>query len=266
MSRHLTRWAGRARVGLRGACTLALGMLALTGLPFDVAFSSDTLGAVEVEVGAVWVGRADVRIPGDDGTRFSLRDDLDSDESAYIRTRLSWHPGERHTVLLTLAPLEVTASGPLPRDIRFADTEFSAGSPAKATYRFNNYRLTYRYLLHTTDRFTLELGGTLFVRDAKVTLETPGRRDSDSDVGLVPLLHIRMAYAWTPQWVTVLDGDALAAPQGRAIDVLAALAYQWNEQTQISVGYRLVEGGADNDSVYTFALFHHLAAAARWRF
>ena len=49
-------------------------------------------------------------------------------------------------------------------------------------------------------------------------------------------------------------GDALAAPQGRAEDVLAALTYGKSDKFRIKIGYRILEGGADNDEVYTFSL------------
>ena len=32
------------------------------------------------------------------------------------------------------------------------------------------------------------------------------------------------------------------------------------------LGYRLVEGGADNDEVYSFAAFHSAVAGFSWRF
>ncbi len=227
---------------------------------------AQSLGEVELESGYVWVGRADVRIPGDEGTRVSLTSDLDADETAYVRGRLTWHPAPRHAILLTLSPLQAEATGELPRDTRFVDTDFPAGEHVKATYRFNNYRLTYRYQVWNTERFRAHLGGTLFVRDAKVSLASATLRDSDSDLGLVPLVHFRLAFHLHPRMALVMDGDALAAPQGRAIDVLCALQYEVRDALNIGLGYRILEGGADNDNVYTFALFHHAAATLTWRF
>ncbi len=33
-----------------------------------------------------------------------------------------------------------------------------------------------------------------------------------------------------------------------------------------SIGYRVVKGGADNDKVYTFALFHYAVVGLSYRF
>ena len=44
--------------------------------------------------------------------------------------------------------------------------------------------------------------------------------------------------------------------QGRAIDVGLLTRYRINRHWDVSLGYRTIEGGADNDSVYNFAWFH----------
>lgn len=56
----------------------------------------------------------------------------------------------------------------------------------------------------------------------------------------------------------LLEADALAAPQGRAEDVLLAVQYQVVERVGVRVGYRLLEGGADNDEVFNFALINYI--------
>ena len=58
----------------------------------------------------------------------------------------------------------------------------------------------------------------------------------------------------------LLEGDALAAPQGRAEDVLVAATYRLSDHFKIKAGYRILEGGADNDEVYSFALFNYALA------
>ncbi|MCC5850352.1 MAG: hypothetical protein JJU29_19880 [Verrucomicrobia bacterium] len=221
---------------------------------------------VELEGGRVWTGRADVRIPNDEGTRFSFVDDLDADAANYHRIRIGGTLGERHRVFFTWAPLEVEAAGSFDRDTRFADTLFPADSPVKGTYGFDNYRLTYRYRLRDRGRFRTELGGTLFVRDAEITLRSGSLTDSDDDFGFVPLLSGRLEADLAPGWMLVADGDALVGPQGRAIDILLGLEASPRDHLRIGLGYRILEGGADVDQVYTFALFHHLAFTLNWRF
>lgn len=221
---------------------------------------------VEAEAGRVWTGRADVRIPSGDGTRFSFVDDLDAEAANYHRIRIGGTLGDRHSVFFTWAPLEVEARGSFDRDTRFADTVFPAGNPVTGTYGFDNYRLTYRYRLRDRGRFRTEVGGTLFVRDAKITLRSGSLTDSDDDLGFVPLLSGRMEADLAPGWMLVADGDALVGPQGRAVDILFGLEAAPRENLRFGLGYRILEGGADVDQVYTFAMFHHLALTVRWTF
>ena len=64
----------------------------------------------------------------------------------------------------------------------------------------------------------------------------------------------------------MLEGDALAAPQGRAEDVFAGILVHAGTRWSMKAGYRFLEGGADNDEVYTFAHVHYLAAGVVIRF
>jgi hypothetical protein len=72
----------------------------------------------------------------------------------------------------------------------------------------------------------------------------------------LPLLSFRVAWRFASPLALVVDGEALAAPQGRAEDVLVAL--ELRDGVAARAGYRIIEGGADNATVYNFALVHHL--------
>jgi NAD(P)-dependent dehydrogenase (short-subunit alcohol dehydrogenase family) len=42
--------------------------------------------------------------------------------------------------------------------------------------------------------------------------------------------------------------------------------WRLSDRVELDLGYRLLEGGADNDEVYTFAFFHYAVAGVRVRF
>ena len=233
-------------------------LLLICCLVFTSAMGAASWG-VEFEGGLLSAGRADVRIPGDAGTRFSLVEDLEASDTAYWRMRLNWRSAPRHNWIASYVPIEVSSSGRFARDTTYVDTVFPADTDVDATYRFDNYRLTYRYLWLERERWQIEIGATLFVRDAKVTLRSATQQDSDADLGVVPLASFAARWQVTPQMSLLVDGDALAAPQGRALDVFGGMHYQPRDNLSFGAGYRMLEGGADNDDVYTFALFHHAA-------
>lgn len=217
---------------------------------------------VELETGAVFSGRNEVRIPGDSGTQFSLVDDLHTDPSLYGRARVGWDFG-RHRVALLAAPVRLDAEGTVDRPIDFRGVIFPAGTSLRARYQFDTYRLSYRFLIVDDPRFQWGLGATALLRDAEIRLEDLARSASKTDVGVVPLLRIELRYRLDDLVALVLDAEGLASPQGRAFDVLTAVEFPAFGSLTPYVGYRFIEGGADNDEVYNFAWLHFAALGVR---
>ena len=228
--------------------------------------SADAQDVLDLEAAYVIPGYNDVAVPGDTGTRFSLTDDLDADETAAFRVRYSHVFAERHWVALLVAPLTTKSQGTLAGDTDFNGTTFPGGTPVDATFRFDSYRLSYRYLFRPAGDWQISLGGALKVRDAAIGLEGGGLASEKSNTGVVPLLSFN--FTWTPveRLHLLVDGEALAGPQGRAEDVLFAAQYDVSPRLAVKAGYRILEGGADNDEVYTFSLFHYVVAGVVWSF
>ena len=220
--------------------------------------------SLDLEVGVVTAGKNDVRIPGDGGTRFSLTEgSFSTRASPYVRVQGGLAYG-RHHLLATAALLRLKSGGQDGDPIAFAGSTFSP-SATDATYRFDTYRLTYRYALVRRDRLELQVGATALLRSAEIKLTSGAESASKSNLGLVPLLSLRAAWRVVGPLSLVLDGDALAAPQGRAEDALLAVELDTGD-LRFRVGYRIIEGGADNRSVYNFALLHHLAVGMTYAF
>lgn len=136
----------------------------------------------------------------------------------------------------------------------------------KGLYVFDSYRLTYRWEPVQNERWRFGVGLTAKVRDAVTRLEAGGTRAEKTNVGAVPLINFLLERRLGPSVAVRVEGDALAAPQGRAEDIFAGLVVDTGPRVSFKAGYRVLEGGADNDEVYTFALIHYLAAGAIVRF
>jgi len=143
---------------------------------------------------------------------------------------------------------------------------FPADTPLKAVYRFNSYRLTYRYGLVRKENIRLGFGFTAKIRDAAVSVEGNNKKSEKTNVGFVPLINFRLEWLFSKKLSLLLEGDALAAPQGRAEDVLLALQIHLNEDFALKAGYRILEGGANVEEVYNFALIHFVIAGVTYRF
>jgi hypothetical protein len=215
----------------------------------------------DLETGAVTTGYNNVRIPGDQGTLFSLKDDLISKTEVFFRIRANYTIKSRHTLSLLYAPLETVSNGNLSYDIIFEGVTFPANTDLKGTYKFNSYRLTYRYEIVIKPKFEFGLGFTAKIRDAKIALASSGLESEKTNVGFVPIINFRMLWKVDEKFGLLLEGDALAAPQGRAEDVLIAATYRISDRFGLKAGYRILEGGADNDEVYNFALFNYASAS-----
>jgi hypothetical protein len=76
---------------------------------------------------------------------------------------------------------------------------------------------------------------------------------------VVPLIHLSGERKLSERWKLLLDADGLAAPQGRAFDVGLFLAHRLSPKTDLTLGARTLEGGADNERVYNFARLDYLS-------
>jgi len=221
---------------------------------------------IDIETGGVFSGYNNVRIPRDTGTQFSLSKDLKTDSAFFFRLRLGYQIGQKHTLSVFVAPLSLNASGRVNKSIRFFEEDFPAGIPLKAVYRFNSYRLTYRYNFLRKENWRIGIGFTAKIRDAAVSVEGNNKKSEKTNVGFVPLINFRIEWDFAKNLSLLFTGDALAAKQGRAEDVLLALQYHLSEDITLKAGYRILEGGANVEEVYNFALIHFFAAGATFRF
>lgn len=243
------------------AFTFALLLSSAVVAPSYAEFSFD------FESGAVWTDKTDIRIPNEGGTFFSLADDLNADDPrAFFRGRVTWHITPKHDLSVLVAPLEMDYSGSFDRPVFFNGSDFLANTPTTALFRFDSYRLTYRYNFVRTDKVTFGMGVTAKIRDAEVALTQNGRTTADSNTGFVPLINYQFAWRFARNFSLYSEGDALGASQGYAVDVAAALQWHLTDNFALRLGYRILDGGADSDSVYTFNRFHYTTIGATFRF
>lgn len=239
-------------------------LLILAGLAFVLVISGlpylNGQAIIDVETGVVFSGYNDVRIPGDQGTLFSLSKELKTSPKVFYRLRAGYTFGTRHNLSVLFAPLTVKSNGSLPRDLTFEGVVFPANRTLIGFYKFNSYRLTYRYDIIEKPGFEFGLGLTAKIRDASISLTSPNEGSVKTNVGFVPLINFMLTWKVYDNVSLLIDGDALAAPQGRAEDVLIAAQYKLSDHIGLKAGYRILEGGADNDEVYSFALFSYAAA------
>ena len=228
---------------------------------------ADSKFVLELEAGPAWQTSNDVQIPNDEtGTRFSLKDLVGTGPWAAGRVYFTWNIKQKHGLRVLLAPLSYTETGIFDEEVNFVGESYQPGVPTDATYQFNSWRLTYRYLFKNGERWKLWVGGTVKIRDAKIKLRQGDTTSEDTDVGFVPLAHFGADYRFAERWHFIVDIDALAGGPGRAIDVGLKIGYNFNDSWSLRAGYRTVEGGVDIDDVYNFAWFNSAVVSGAYRF
>jgi hypothetical protein len=221
---------------------------------------------LEIEGGSLWTTRNDVKIPPGTGTKFSLQDLTGKGAGPYFRGYASVNFNRKHGIRLLAAPLEISGTGPLNQPVSFAGQNFAAGKDTEGVFKFNTYRVTYRYTFHEGDRWRLQVGAAGLVRDAKIELRQAGVTARDTDLGLVPLAYFSARYRLTDKASVLFDFEGLGAKQGRALDGILKVDYDLGKGVTLGAGYRTLEGGADVERVYTFAWLHYAAVSLGYRF
>ncbi|HSM51938.1 MAG TPA: hypothetical protein VLA75_11115 [Thermoanaerobaculia bacterium] len=235
-------------------------LLAFLALPSPILAESPW--RLDVELGPAWQTRNDFAVPGEGGTRLDLGD---TGAVPAARVTLTRDLGERWSLRLLAAPLATETGFVSDREVDFDGTLFPAGLPLRQEFRFDSYRFSFFYRFPSEGPWSFRAGATGKVRSADIRIAGAGRSASRDDLGFVPLLYGGARYDAGGPFAFDAELDAAAASQGRAVDLSLRLELPGTARLRPYLGYRLLEGGADNEDVRTFATFHYLLAGARLR-
>jgi hypothetical protein len=253
---------------LRGAGRHAVAATLYVGLAVSPLVLADTPPprALTIELAGAWQQRNTAQVPNEaPNTRFGIDDITGTGPYAAGRVTLDWPLSQRHRLRFMFAPLSVNETGSIGQPIVFEGETFEPGD-LRVTYRFDSWRASYRYMFYDSPRWRWTGGAALKVRDAEIRLRQGEQNRVKHDTGVVPLLALEGEWYFAERWQVVLDFEGLAAPQGRAFDVAARLVRELGSDISVFGGVRLLDGGADNDDVYTFARFGYVNAGLTWRF
>jgi hypothetical protein len=217
-----------------------------------------TYGQISLDVSGGLVAQTynKVQIPNEEGTAFDLYKDFQIQGPVlYYSLKLGYCFREKNHLFLLYAPLSVNYEGAAPFDIRFQNTTFLQGQNINAYYKFNSYRVTYRRDVYNSEKWIVGVGFTAKIRDAEIRLTEAATTDKKEDFGFVPLLNLYVEYKFN-HWSAFFEGDGLAGGPGRAFDLYLGGKIPLNEHLKIKAAYRMVEGGADVESVYNFTMLH----------
>lgn len=230
----------------------------------SLTLKAESTTFIQLEGALVYQTRNDQRIPGIGGTQFDLSD-FDKGAFESLRIYAGKIINNRHEFRALYAPLSIDISATLTSPVLFNQQTFNSGR-ADAYYKFNSYRLTYAYHFDSFDEWFLAAGLTAKIRHAEVRLSQNNIVASKKNTGFVPLLNFQALKPINEDINFRFDFDGLAAPQGRAFDIALLIEYKLQKHFSVLGGYRMVEGGADNNEVYNFAWIHYATVGLRGNF
>ena len=226
-------------------------ILVLTTLFCSTSYASDH--TLRLESGSIQSNYNYFKIDADQGTRVDLPK---KNLGFFYRIEGEWALTKEHSLRFLYAPLTGKYEINPRESINFDNEIFIAGKKTAVAYRFNSYRVGYIYNFISEADYKLRIGATGKIREAYIELENESKSQKYAKVGFVPLFYFGAIYPLSDQVVLNFNADCLAAPQGRAIDTMVEAGYILNDQFDLAIGGRVVEGGADNEKVKNFALFH----------
>lgn len=212
---------------------------------------------VEGEVGPAYVFQND-NAYGSGGTKYTARE-VGQQRNLFIGKRLAVEAqfGERHTVVVLYAPLDLTTRVTLPKDIVFKGELFREGEVVDHRYLFDGYRGSYLFRLINTERFQWHIGASLQIRNASVELrtvdESPSRFQAEYDIGTVVALKSRLVFRPRDSFWTMLEADGTSSFgifktfSGGLYDVALSIGTPVASGADVFLRLRLLGGGARVD-------------------
>ena len=227
-------------------------------LTFKLSMHAQTF--VNIESGLLFTGLNNIR-NGINGTLFSLKNDLSTPPSPFLRLRAGLLLNNKHHFSILYAPLKSLVTGTIDRDILYDGKDFKANIPLEATYKFNSYRLTYNRRIIDDNKFKFGLGLSAKIRDAGTSLKNKELLIENFSIGFAPLINVLANWKISQKAVIDFLGEGIIASKGRAIDLSLSGTYSLTISLQGNIGYRLLEGGADGSNRYNFIQFHFIFAS-----
>lgn len=228
---------------------------------------------LDVEAGPVAIVRNDQRY-GDAGTLFNAGQ-VGQQRNLAVGNRISaearW--ADRHAAILLWAPFDLGSRFTTSAPLSFRDTTFPTGTVLDSRYLFEGFRGSYLYRLAEGERWQLEGGASVQVRNAQVSMSAVDgtRFATESDIGFVPALKGRFRYALPQGPYTVLELDGLSSfgafgVPGGIYDGVVALGCPLMPGLNGELRLRWLGGGAEvrNRQIYNWGDFASATAGLRW--
>ena len=190
------------------------------------------------------------QLPNDPANRV----DLPTENGISYRLTGAYDVSPNGKIYFLLAPLTLKYQTTADRDFEFRGGNYLSNTETTVTYKFNSYRVGYLWTFGT-ETFEYWAGAVAKIRDADIKVTQGDISKNFSNVGFVPLLAAGFHYKPTDIYSLYFHLDGSSAPQGSAYDGVVEARVRIKDGLTAGIGYRVLGGGADNDTLKNFAEF-----------
>lgn len=226
---------------------------------FNFTLNLNAQSYVNTESGVLFTGLNNIK-NGPNASIFSLKDDLRTPPSFFLRCRAGFSLKNKHNFSILYAPLSLTATGLLERDILYDGEVFKSQNKIEAIYKFDSYRFTYNRKVLNNEAIEVGLGGSIKIRYAGSSLKNKDFLEENFSIGFVPLMNLFLSYDISEKIDFIFFGEGIATNKGRAIDASISGKYLFTKNLHGNIGYRILEGGFNGSVRYNFIQIHFLFA------
>jgi hypothetical protein len=204
-----------------------------------------------LELGQAFVGSNNYQIPRTFGTKVELGS---QSIPFYLRLRSVIDVSRNHEITFLFAPFSYQAIKKFNNNVQFNNELFFANQEVNIKYKFNSYRIGYRYHLHEAQTLLIKVGLTGKIRDASIEMSKDGKINRFSNVGFVPLLSTALEWIFIKDFKVILDVEgATGGKNGWALDATTYVQWAFDSKFSGMGGIRYLGGGASVKTVVSFA-------------
>jgi len=140
------------------------------------------------------------------------------------------------------------------------------GSDSFGGWNVDPVRATYRYTLLAEPNWSMKLGLSTNLRDARFGLRPTLASVESMQFGSLPLLHVAGSSQWSPRWRLAFALDGLMTGRGRALDLGVQVNYLWSPSMSLYGGYQVTEAAGEAEGYYGAGLNNRANIGLRYRF
>lgn len=203
------------------------------------------------EFGGAWMNKNDIAAPKHSGDVLDFNVvGATADPTSSVRSGFEFFFDKHNELFIQFSPYELRAVGTLNVPTNFNGSSYNTTDETFMAYRWNEYRVRWRYKLIDNRDFVFKLGAGLSISDNQVELSTVSQTELVSTLSALPIGHIHAGMNIGDRSELYVEVDGGGAGDEYIIDTTLQYRYKFNKHWDIGGGYRYQSVRIDTSDMY----------------